>query len=206
VTEAVSDIHHHRGAGPTLSATTPSGLVVVLRPPRLRDADSWRRARIADQAAIEPFWAYSELSWADRHRRRDWIRDYIAARRRMRQGRCVHTVVEVNGELAGQCDAWLEPYHLRGELGMWMGSRWAGEGVGATAVGLLIDYLFAEIGLERITAPIACGNVAPACLAKQLKFVHEGVLRSYMTVGKGRSDHDLWSQTREEWLARVARR
>jgi RimJ/RimL family protein N-acetyltransferase len=185
-----------------MSATTPGGLTVVLRAPRLSDADSWRQARITDQAAMEPFWEYSDVSWPDRHRRRDWIREWIGARQRMRQGRCLHTVVEVNGELSGQCDAWLERYHKRGELSLWVHSRWSGDVVGATAVGMLLDYMFGEIGLERITAPIACGNAPPSSLAEQFGFVHEGVLRSYMTVGKGRCDHDLWSQTREEWLAR----
>jgi RimJ/RimL family protein N-acetyltransferase len=189
------------GSAPTLSTTTPGGLDVVLRTPRFSDADSWRRVRLLNQAAIEPVWDHSEFSWPDRHSRRAWIRECIAARRRMREGGCVHTVVEVDGELAGQCDAWLERYHKRGEIGVWIDARWTGQRVGTTALGLLVDYLFDELGLERITAPIARDNFAIVALTKRLGFVHEGVMRSYSTIGKGRTDHHLYSQTREEWLA-----
>jgi RimJ/RimL family protein N-acetyltransferase len=196
-----SRLQQRLGVAPTLSNNTPNGRVVTLRTPRFSDADEWRRTRLADQSAIEPFWDHSELSWSARHSRRAWIRECIDARRRMRRGDCVHTVIEVDGQLAGQCDAWLEQYHGRGELGLWVHSQWAGTGAATTAVSLLIDYLFAEIGLERIVAPIACGNEAPARIAQRLGFVHEGVLRSYMNVGGTRRDHDLWSQTREDWLA-----
>ncbi|WP_319445965.1 MULTISPECIES: GNAT family protein [unclassified Mycobacterium] len=201
MTELVSGIKSRFGSAPTLSATTPGGLNVVLRTPRFRDADSWRRVRMLNQAEIEPVWGYSDLSWPDRHRRRDWIRECIDARKRLRAGSCVHTVVEVDGELAGQCDAWLERYHKRGEIGVWIDSRWTGQRVGTTALGLLVDYLFAEVGLERVTAPIALGNIPIVQLTKRLGFAHEGLMRSYLEVGKGRCDHDLYSQTREEWIA-----
>jgi RimJ/RimL family protein N-acetyltransferase len=202
VTELVSGFKNRFGAAPTLSASTPAGLNVVLRTPRVRDASEWRRVRLLNQAAIEPIWGYSDISWADRHRPNDWIRECIDARRRMRHGACVHTVVEVDGEFAGQCDAWLERYHQRGEIGVWIDSKWSGQRVGTSALGLLVDYLFAEVGLERVTAPIAPGNVPIVQLTKRLGFVHEGLMRSYLTVGKGRCDHDLYSQTRQEWLAR----
>jgi ribosomal-protein-alanine N-acetyltransferase len=193
------------GVAPTLSAITPDGLTIVLRTPRVRDAKSWRRVRMLNQAAIEPVWDHSDLSWPDRHRRREWVNECIAARQRMRAGSCIHTVVEVNGELAGQCDAWMERYHKRGEIGVWIDSRWSGQRVGTTALGLLVDYLFTEVGLVRVTAPIASGNIAIVQLTKRLGFVHEGLMRSYSTIGKGRWDHDLYSQTREEWLAFKAR-
>ena len=150
---------------------------------------------------MEPFWDYSELSWSEQHRYREWVHEWRAARQRARRGDCVHTVLEVDGELAGQLDAWLEPHHRRGELGIWVHSKWAGARVGVTSVGLLIDYLFGELGLERVSAPICCGNAPPAALAIQRGFVREGVMRSYLRTGSGRRDHELWSQTRPEWLA-----
>ena len=202
MTESGSDSDRLSAVSILASGTTPNGLRVVLRTPRLSDADAWRRVRLDDRAAIEPYWAYSGQSWPDQHRRRVWVREWIAGRRRMRRGQSIHTIGEVDGQLAGQCDAWLERYHQRGELGMWIHSRWSGDGVGLVAVGLLIDYLFNEVGLERVSAPIACGNVPPTRLAEHLSFVHEGVMRSYMTSGKGRCDYDLWSMTRKDWLAR----
>jgi ribosomal-protein-alanine N-acetyltransferase len=182
-----------------MTGVTAAGVPVKLRPPRLSDADAWRAVRLANQDLIEPFWDHSELSWAERHTRRAWIRECTSARRRMRHGDAVHTVIEVEGGLAGQCDAWIDSYHGRGELGLWVDGRLTTRGVGTTAIRLMVTHLFDDCGIERIAAPIAAGNTATIRLAERLGFVREGVLRSYMTVGSGRRDHELWSLLSSEW-------
>ncbi|WP_233213690.1 GNAT family N-acetyltransferase [Mycobacterium hubeiense] len=172
---------------------------MTLRTPRFADAGEWRRIRLADQELIEPFWDHSELSWPDRHTRGAWLRECVSARRRMRNRSGLHTVIEVDGRLAGQCDAWIDLFHCRSELGLWVASRHAGDGVGTVAVQLVIAYLFEDLGVERITAPIAKGNTATARIAQRLGFVCEGVMRSYMSVGGQRRDHALWSLIRADW-------
>lgn len=186
-------------AAPALCGRTPSGIPVTLRAPRIADADHWRRLRMADQALIEPFWDYSTLDWAQRHTRAMWLREYVSARRAMRSGSGLHTVIEVNGRLAGQCDAWIDAFHARSELGLWVGSQHAGTGVGTTAARLMIACLFDVAGVERISAPIAVQNIATTRIAKRLGFTREGVMRSYMRVGRGRIDHTLWSLVRDDW-------
>lgn len=187
-----------RGVTPVLSGRTPSGVAVTLRAPRIADAGTWRRIRIADQALIEPFWDHSTLDWAQRHTAAMWLREYASARRRMRSGTGLHTVIEVDGRLAGQCDAWIDRFHARSELGLWVGSQYAGTGVGSTAAGLIIAYLFDVAGIERISAPIAAQNTATTWMAQRMGFTPEGVMRSYMRVGDGRLDHTLWSLIRED--------
>lgn len=189
------------GAAPTLTGVTDHGVVVTMRTPRFSDADTWREVRLADQALIEPFWDHSTLSWAERHTRRAWIRECMSARRRMRAGGGLHTVIDVDGRLAGQCDVWLDGFHGRSELGLWVGSRHARAGVGTTAIRLAIGHLFGELGIERIAAPIAVGNSATVKLAQRLGFTREGVMRNYMRVGDGRRDHELWSLVRDDWVS-----
>jgi [ribosomal protein S5]-alanine N-acetyltransferase len=187
------------GAAPTLSGITLSGIAVTLRTPRFSDASGWRQVRLANQQFIEPFWDYSPLSWPERHTRGAWVRDCVNARRRMRAGAGLHTVIVVNEQLAGQCDAWIDRFHGRSELGLWVDSRHHGGGVAAVAVRLVIANLFGEPEIERISAPIATGNTVTSQLAQRMGFVREGVLRSYMAVGSGRLDHELWSLTRDDW-------
>ncbi|MUL81741.1 MULTISPECIES: GNAT family N-acetyltransferase [unclassified Mycolicibacterium] len=186
-------------AAPTLSGVTSSGITVTLRTPRFSDAIGWRAARMANQEFIEPFWDHSSQSWPERHTRGAWVRECVKARRRMRRGAGLHFVIMVEGQLAGQCDAWIDRFHGRTELGLWVDSRLHGQGVAAAAARLVIAHLFAEPEIERIAAPIATGNTATTLVAQRLGFVCEGVLRSYMTVGSGRRDHELWSLTREDW-------
>lgn len=184
---------------PPMTGVTSAGVPVTLRGPRLSDASAWRSVRLANQHLIEPFWDHSELSWAERHSCRAWIREWASAHRRMRCGAAVHTVIEVEGRLAGQCDAWIDGYHGRGELGLWVDGRLATRGVGTTAIRLMVWHLFEDRGVERVAAPIAAGNAVTIRMAQRLGFVREGVLRSYMTVGSGRCDHELWSLTRADW-------
>lgn len=184
---------------PSMTGVTSGGVSVRLRAPRLSDANAWRSVRMANQHLIEPFWDYSELSWGERHTCRAWIRECASAHRRMRRGDAVHTVIEVDGRLAGQCDAWIDGYHSRSELGLWVDARVTARGVGTTAIRLMVTHLFADCGVERIAAPIATGNAVTIRMAQRLGFVREGVLRSYMTVGSGRCDHELWSLTTADW-------
>ncbi|AKS35976.1 hypothetical protein AFA91_00555 [Mycolicibacterium goodii] len=118
----------------------------------------------------------------------------------MRRGEAVHTMIEVDGRLAGQCDAWIDAYHGRCELGLWVDGRVGTRGVGTTAIRLMVTHLFEDRRMDRIAAPIAVGNTATLRMAQRLGFVREGVLRSYMTVGSGRCDHELWSLTSADWV------
>lgn len=187
------------GTAPNLSGMTSSGIPVTLRTPRFSDAARWRQIRLADQEFIEPYWDYSPLSWPERHTRGAWLRECVKARRRMRAGSGLHTVIVVGGQLVGQCDAWIDRFHGRSELGLWVDSQHRRSGIAAVAVRLVIDELFSDPRIERIAAPIATGNIATTTLARRLGFVREGVLRNYMEVGSGRRDHELWSLLRADW-------
>lgn len=186
-------------SAPTLSTVTSAGVAVTLRTPRFSDAAAWRAVRMDNREFIEPFWDYSPLSWPERHTRGIWVRECLAAHRRMRRGAGLHTVIVADGGLAGQCDAWIDRFHGRSELGLWVDSRHHGRGVGIAAVRLVIAALFAQPGIDRISAPIASGNTATTRVAERLGFVKEGVLRSYMRIGSGRCDHELWGLTRADW-------
>lgn len=196
--------HRILGATPTLTGVTDRGVAVTMRTPRFSDADDWRRVRLADQALIEPFWDHSTLSWAERHSRRAWIRECMSARRRIREGSGLHTVIEVDGQFAGQCDAWIDRFHSRSELGLWVGSGFASVGVGTAAAQLMVANLFDVVGVERISAPIAAENAATNWMAQRLGFTREGVMRSYLAAGARRRDHILWSLIRDDWPAIAA--
>jgi putative transposase len=182
-----------------LVGRTSSGEPVILRPPRLSDASTWRAIRIADRSAIEPFWLTDERSWESRHRERVWIHEWLWSRAEAKADRIVRTVIEVGGRFAGQCDLWIQPHDKRGELSIWVDSRLSGRGIGAAAGRLIVGYAFDELDLARVTAPIDVDNVNSSRLVRRIGLVREGTMVSYLSVGGRRRDHDLWAVSAQSW-------
>lgn len=182
--------------GVRLGPVEVEGGQLVMRSPQLGDAAQWREVRLREQAHIERWWATSPLSWTERHTDGQWISYVLQARREARAGRALPLVVEIDGRLAGQCS--LEPINAlasTAELGIWIDSACAGQGVSTIAGGLVIDHAMSELGLHRITAPICVGNIAATWVARQLRLVREGTMAGFLDVGGTRRDHHLWATT-----------
>lgn len=175
-----------------------SGHVVLLRPPRFDDFAGWRRIRLRDRALIEPFWVSSELDWNARHTEKLWIRECLAQRRSERDGRNLSLVIEVDGQFSGQCSIGaIDAAAATGELGIWVDAKVARRGVGGLAIAMVLDFGFAELGLERITAPICVDNEPTARGAVKMGLAQEAVMTEYFDAGGRRKDHGLWVALRE---------
>jgi RimJ/RimL family protein N-acetyltransferase len=68
--------------------------------------------------------------------------------------------------------------HRRAELGYWLVRSARGRGVGRAAVGLLADWAFTELDLERLEITTTLDNSAALALARSLGFAQEGVMRA----------------------------
>jgi RimJ/RimL family protein N-acetyltransferase len=179
-----------------LGPTEVLGHRVVLRSPRLRDAAQWREVRLRERERIEPWWASSPLSWEERHSEARWITTVLQSRREGLAARALPLVVEIDGQLAGQCGLeWIAPHTSTAEMGIWMDSRWAAKGVSAVGAAMMVDYAMTELGLHRLIAPISEGNVAATMGAKKLGMRHEGTMTGFLDVGGVRRDHHLWAFT-----------
>jgi RimJ/RimL family protein N-acetyltransferase len=173
-----------------------SGQTVILRRPRFDDFTEWRRIRLRNQRLIEPFWVTSLLDWSPRHSERVWVHEWLAQRDGARTGRDLSMVIEVNGRLAGQFDLGSIDVATRtAELGIWVDADVAQHGVGGLAATMMLDFAFAALRLERITAPISPENVAASHGAASIGMVCEGVMTDYFDAGGRRKDHALWAAT-----------
>ena len=93
----------------------------------------------------------------------------------------------------------VEPDHGRAELGFWVLHDVRGRGLGARAVALVVDWLFAEAGLRRIELRTSPDNRGAQALAQRLGFTHEGVMRR-RDVERGVAVDVVWfGLLREEW-------
>ncbi len=177
-----SGAHRHPAAGP------------LRRPPR------WREIRLRDRAFIEPFWARSPLTWDARHRRNEWVREVLAARRHVASGRALPCVIDVDGHLAGQCALTaIDTSTATAELGVWIDSRLGRSGVTTVAVGMLVDHAFRRLGVRRVVAPAATDNVAAARASDRAGFHREATLPGWApTGGHDVVAHDLWALDRDD--------
>jgi RimJ/RimL family protein N-acetyltransferase len=66
--------------------------------------------------------------------------------------------------------------HRRAEVGYWLVPSARGRGIGKTAVGLLVEWAFAELGLDRIEIQTTPANAPARALARSLGFQEEGVM------------------------------
>ncbi len=68
--------------------------------------------------------------------------------------------------------------HRRAEVGYWLVPSARGQGVGRTAVSLLVEWAFETLELDRVENTTTPDNDAARALARSLGFTQEGVLAS----------------------------
>ncbi|MGI5125213.1 GNAT family N-acetyltransferase [Pseudonocardia sp. CA-107938] len=172
---------------------------VVLRTPRVADAAEWRAARLRERRRIEPWWASDPRSWAERHTDAAWVTGWLQARQQARAGHAFPLIIEVDGQVAGECGlAWIAPHTATAEMSAWLEAGWGALGVSGVAGGLLLDHATSVLGVQRVIAPIAAGNRAAAWAVVRLGLRKEGRMAGYLEVGGRRLDHDLWAITAEQ--------
>lgn len=106
----------------------------------------------------------------------------------------------------GQLDIFDINWRLRiGLLGIVIGSdEKRGRGVGTEALGLLQEYAFGVLGLERLELEVYVKNGRAVRCYEKAGFVHEGTRRHAAIVDGRYADVGVMSVLKEEWQARQA--
>jgi RimJ/RimL family protein N-acetyltransferase len=76
----------------------------------------------------------------------------------------------------------------RAVIGYWLAPQARGRGVASSAVRLLAQWGFTELGLARLELTCGPDNEASQRVAARCGFVREGVMRSHMSFKGGRRD------------------
>ncbi|HVM27502.1 MAG TPA: GNAT family protein [Mycobacteriales bacterium] len=185
---------------------------VGLRPLRWRDASAWVEVRVRNERWLGPWEgrpeSSPESSWVERNSAAVFASMLRASRREARAGRSLPFALTFEGRLVGQVTV---STVVRGafdsaSVGYWVDERVAGRGVVPTALALVADHCFREVGLHRLEACVRPENAASLRVVRKLGFREEGLHRRYLFIDGDWRDHLCFTLLREEVSRGVLRR
>ncbi|MNS61051.1 putative ribosomal N-acetyltransferase YdaF [compost metagenome] len=87
----------------------------------------------------------------------------------------------------------------KASIGYWLGSAYQGKGLMTKSCKALIDYSFAELGLNRIEIRAGVGNQKSRSIPERLGFTEEGVIRQAELNEDRYIDHVVYGILASEW-------
>ncbi|MBO0849182.1 MAG: GNAT family N-acetyltransferase [Pseudonocardia sp.] len=199
----------HPGWPATLDGLRVAGGVVVgVRPVRLRDGAVWSAIRSRDERHLAPWEPDMPGLWAQRNTVAEWPARWSALRSLGRRGLGLPFAITVDGRFAGQVmvgNVVRDPL-WSGYVGYWLGSHATGKGVTTAAVALVVDHCFGPVGLHRIEATVRPENAASRRVLAKLGFREEGLYLRYLNVDGAWRDHICYALTVEELTVSLVER
>jgi ribosomal-protein-alanine N-acetyltransferase len=167
---------------------------VMLRMPMAGDYHEWAALRAESRSFLEPWeprWANDELDRAAwRQRLGRYNEDFASG------SAVVFFIFEsaaatlVGGITLGNIRHGVSQ---AGQVGYWIGERYAGRGFMLDALNLLASYSFDTLRLHRIEAACIPGNARSIRVLEKAGFTREGLLRSYLRINGNWQDHYLYA-------------
>ena len=167
---------------------------VTMRAPTPGDYPEWAALRRARRAFLEPWeprWSSDELersAWRLRLRR---YREELTAG----SGMTFLIFENESGRLAGGLTLGNIKHGVAqsGQIGYWIGERFAGRGLMFDALGLIVPFAFETLRLHRIEAACIPENARSVRVLEKAGFRREGLLRSYLKINGIWQDHYLYA-------------
>lgn len=182
------------------------GANVFLRAPALEDYADWAQLRGESRNFLEPWeprWSPDELG---RYAWRQRIRRY---REEIEHGTGVTFLIFENATAA--LVGGISIGNIRrgvsqtGQVGYWMGARYAGQGMMTEALNLVTAFAFDTLRLHRVEAACIPGNERSVRVLEKAGFRREGLLRSYLRINGSWQDHYLYGLIADERRPRKER-
>lgn len=171
--------------------------LLCLRRARMSEAPALARAVRLSLDELAPY-----LPWATPAYDVAAAREFLEfSREEARRSRGLHlNVFDVErDELIGGVGLMLRPGNQSGELGYWLRSDLAGQGLATHAAGLLAEYGFGPLRLRRLYLTCDVANRGSRRVAEKLGMRREGRLRSFMLHHGEARDHYLYAVLAEEF-------
>ena len=85
------------------------------------------------------------------------------------------------------------------EIGFCIGKIWWGQGIMTEALRAVMEYLFEEVGVQRIEAGHDPNNPASGAVQHKCGLKYEGTLRRSIRSNQGITDKAVYAILKEEW-------
>ena len=169
------------------------GRSITLRIPSRNDYQQWANLRAQSRAFLEPWeprWTKDELDRATwRHRIQRYREDFL-------EGSALPLFVFENssGKLLGGITLGNIRHGVAqsGQIGYWIGERYAGRGIMPEALKLLTKHAFDTLRLHRLEAACIPDNHRSIRVLEKAGFQREGLLRSYLRINGVWQDHFIY--------------
>src|SRR5436190_6180735 len=188
-----------RSTSPADGEAEIHGQQVLLRHPTMGDYQAWAELRAMSRQHLtvwEPQWARDELTRSAFRRR---LRQY---QRELRddQGYAFLVFRHADARLLGG----LSISNVRrgvaqaASVGYWIGAPYVRRGHMTDAVGAVLPFAFATLGLHRLEAACLPHNLASTRVLEKVGFKREGMARRYLKINGIWQDHDLFALLQDD--------
>lgn len=108
--------------------------------------------------------------------------------------------IQFGDDLIGSvCIVNVSNYDQKATLGYCLAKEYWSKGYTTEAVKAVIDYIFLEIGLNRIEASHSVNNIASGRVLEKVGMVLEGYAKDYYFCNSGFQDSKLWAITKKDY-------
>lgn len=166
----------------------------AIRPYAATDASALHEAARESVADVHPWlpWCHSEYRLEDAE---TWIKSRVEAFTNRTEFSFL--IEDENGRFLGGCGLnHISELHRLANLGYWVRTSAAGQGVASHAVQTLAQWAFANTNLERLEIVVAIGNTRSQRVAEKAGAHREGILRSRLFIHDRPHDAVLYSIVR----------
>lgn len=182
---------------PSREVAPPSEPRVTIRPYTLADIPSLFEAVRESVSTVGPWLPWCHANYT-REEAREWVEKQVAALQAGTEYQ--FAILSETGRFLGGCGLnAVDPVHRRANLGYWVRSSAAGQGVVPAATRLLADWAFQNTDLNRLEIVVATDNARSLRVAEKAGAVREGVAWSRLLVHGVVQDAVIFSLTRGSW-------
>lgn len=144
------------------------------------------------------------LPWVDvTHSPADLRRFIERVRNQFLGGQGPQAALRLDGRIVGSVGCHpIDWPNRRCSVGYWLAESCQGKGIMSRSCASLLDYLFGELKLHRVTIQCGTANRKSCAIPKRLGFRREGVIREAEWVNDRWLDLVVWGMLEGDWEAR----
>lgn len=148
------------------------------------------------------------LPWVDVTSSPDDLRRFILkVREQFETGRGPQCAIWIDGAVAGSIGCHPIDWPNRHcSVGYWIEQRYQGKGIMTRCCASMLDYLFDELELHRVTIHCGVENTRSCAIPERLGFTREGLIRDGEWVNDRWLNLVAWGMLENEWRGRRAKR